>query len=182
MKEDRRRTLWLVAGAGLLQLLLLGREYLTGGVVSHHVLHDPALPAISNYWGLLVLPSLALLTARRSNRELRASNGSPQPFLPWKVWLGFGLMLLVTLLQSFFWTQGMEQITAYLALAALVSGLLLPIYRPECILGYVLGAAPVFGTVIPLAGVLVMAALSYLVHRWLWPLIWRSRLSRSDTA
>ena len=181
MTQNQRRVLLLTVGAGLLQLLLLVREHFTGGVISHHVLHDPALPAISNFWGLLVLPLLGLLTAWHGNRQLAAvsENTESQPFLPPLIWLGFSLMLLVTLLQSVFWTLGLEQVTAYLALAVLLAGLLVPIYRPECLLGYTLGAAPVFGAVIPLVGVLFMALLSYLVHRWLWPLMRRTRAPSS---
>ncbi len=39
--------------------LLLGWQHLDGGVPAHHLLADPALPALSNWWGLLTLPALA---------------------------------------------------------------------------------------------------------------------------
>ena len=37
---------------------LLGWQALHGGVPAHHVLHRADMPAISNWWGALVIPAL----------------------------------------------------------------------------------------------------------------------------
>src|SRR6056297_3560735 len=39
-------------------------EYTHGGVQSHHLLARPDLPAISNWWGLAILPFLGWLASR----------------------------------------------------------------------------------------------------------------------
>jgi hypothetical protein len=51
-----------------------------------------------------------------------------------------------------------------------VLALLLPIYRPETLLGFVLGVIWVFGPVLPTAIGALLAAVSALVHMTLWPL------------
>ena len=37
-------------------------EYLTGEVTTHHLLADENLPGISNWWGLLSIPLLTIIT------------------------------------------------------------------------------------------------------------------------
>lgn len=44
---------------------------------------------------------------------------------------------------------GQEAITSYLFYGLLPLALFLPVYRPECPLGFVLGMCTVFGTVLP---------------------------------
>jgi hypothetical protein len=43
----------------LAELACLAWEHFHGGVKSHHLFHRSDLPAISNWWGALVLPGLA---------------------------------------------------------------------------------------------------------------------------
>lgn len=45
--------------AAVLMALLPGWQHLDGGVPAHHLLADPSLPSLSNWWGLLALPLLA---------------------------------------------------------------------------------------------------------------------------
>jgi hypothetical protein len=53
------RTLWSTALITLAVWSLLLWEHLQGGVLSHHLRNDPELPAISNWWGGLLVPSIS---------------------------------------------------------------------------------------------------------------------------
>ena len=52
----KRLVTFTVAIALLLMVVQLVWEYSQGGVVSHHLLARKDMPAISNGWGLLVMP------------------------------------------------------------------------------------------------------------------------------
>ena len=55
------------------ELALLGREHLRGGVLSHHLLANPDLPAVFNWWGLPLVPLLAWWTVGRVERSAALS-------------------------------------------------------------------------------------------------------------
>lgn len=150
-------------------------EYSQGGVVSHHLLARKDMPAISNGWGLLVMPILAWLAVMGLSKRLRSNtSNSDEPaniVIPTSAWIGFIAMLLYSAVQSIAFKLGLPQLTMYLAMGLLVAGLFLPIYRGECILGHVMGASWTFGPVIPLIGMAVMASISALSHFLIKPFI-----------
>ena len=53
----------------------LAWEHTHGGVQSHHFLARPDLPAISNWWGLIILPSLGWLASRSATRDAASDDG-----------------------------------------------------------------------------------------------------------
>lgn len=139
----------LAVGAQLL------RELQQGGIVSHHLLARADLPAVSNAWGLLVLPMLAAWAAGRW----------PGRHLPWL--LGFALPLLLGLALSAAFTMKLPAVTEALFLLALLLALLLPAHRAETLLGFVFGMGWAFGAVLPLTVGGVIALLSWLVREML---------------
>ncbi len=152
----------LITSAILLVILTLMWQHLNGGIESHHLLHRADFPAVSNAWGIIIIPVLAWLTARRLHKAIgtegikkTASVAISTEFL-----VAFFVMLLFSLLQSALWEFGYQSFTMYTALGLLIAGLFYPIYRSECILGHVVGASFTFGYVIPLIGILVMAIVS----------------------
>jgi uncharacterized membrane protein YecN with MAPEG domain len=149
----------------IVTIIVLGHllwEHLNGGILSHHLLHRSDLPAISNWWAIVILPFLAWFTTTRVKRRitLQSDGASSGGKIPNEVLIGFFGMLSVSLLQSIAFEFSYENITVYIALCVLFIGLFLPIYRAECILGHVLGAMFTFGAVIPIIGILVIAAIS----------------------
>ncbi|MEX0722641.1 MAG: hypothetical protein WD357_00515 [Gracilimonas sp.] len=148
-------------------------EHLNGGVASHHLLHNSDLPAISNWWSIVILPFLAWFSSTRVKKRItfRPDEVSADGQIPNAVWIGFFGMLLVSLLISIAFEFGFENITMYLALCVLGIGLFLPIYRAECILGYVLGAMFTFGAVIPIIGILLFAAISAFSNLLMKPIL-----------
>ena len=130
---------------------LLLWNHLDGGVPSHHILANDDLPAISNWWGGLLLPLLTWfllyriqLRMRRQNKEdLKTSEDLK------KVLLGLACSFVFGVLLSAFFTLGYPDICGYMILALIPLGLIFPIYRAECLLGFVLGMTFTFGAVLP---------------------------------
>ena len=161
---------FLLEGAHLLW------QHFHGGVVSHHFLQRADMPAISNWWGLLVLPALTWLllglTQQRLGLEPNAPGSGRQS--PRSAALGFCGALLLGILLSISFTLGLESVSAFLFFGSMVLGLLLPAYRSECLLGFVLGMAFTFGAVLPTVIGSVIAGLSAVIHLGLRPLVRRA--------
>lgn len=174
----------LISLVFILEIGHLSWEYFNGGVLSHHLLNRADLPSISNWWGLIIIPLLAWFTTTRiSKRIVLPGNGLSGPANIKKVILiGFIGMLTVSTLQSLAFTFGYPNITMYLAIGLLITGIFLPIYRAECILGHVLGAVFIFGPVIPFIGILVMAPVSAFSHLCLKPLLRRIVKNKASSA
>lgn len=168
---------------GLLPLFvwtLLAWQHSHGGVASHHLLADAALPAISNWWGGLLLPLLTgFLLYRIQKRVYGKPDGLPKaPQLLRGAFSGFIGALTFGILLSTFFTFGEEDLCGYLILGLLPLALFYPLYRAECLLGFVLGMTFTFGGVLPtgigllfaLAGVvqyrLIRPAIGYVVARF----------------
>ncbi|MFD2533149.1 hypothetical protein [Gracilimonas halophila] len=153
---------YFIASVVIFVLAHLLWEHLNGGVLSHHLLHSSDLPAISNWWNIVVLPLLAWFSTTRIKRRIsfQPDDPSAKGKIPKGILIGFFGMLLVSIFQSVTFEFGYENITMYTALCVLLVGLFLPIYRAECILGHVLGATFIFGSIIPIMGILVIATIS----------------------
>ncbi len=176
-KYFKRIKYYLIAIVVIVELAHLSWEHFNGGILSHHLLNRADYPSISNGWGIIILPLLAWFsTVRIKKRIAFASDGAPaaQP-IPTGILVGFFGMLVVSILQSLAFKFGYQNITMYMALGVLITGLFLPIYRAECVLGHVLGAAFTFGPVIPLIGMFVMGSVSALSNLGVKPLIIRIR-------
>lgn len=149
------------------ELAHLAWEFFNGGVLSHNILADPNLPAISNWWGLLLLPALAwFLFGRLQPRLLSPANNTrpPSKFFPLSVVAAFlGAFAYGTLLSIAFRLDNTDA-ASYLALGMFGLGLFLPVYRPEYVLGFVLGMTFTFGAVLPTIVVAIVAAVSALAH------------------
>jgi hypothetical protein len=148
-------------------------EYLNGGVLSHHLLNSSDMPAISNWWEIAILPLLAWFATKRIEKRIsfKSDDVSADGKIPKGILIGFFGMLIASIFQSLAFELGYGNITMYLALCVLLIGLFLPIYRAECILGYVLGATFTFGPVIPIIGISIFAAISAFSNLLMKPLL-----------
>lgn len=166
MKDSQMRRLqwYVVALATAFIVAHLAWEYTHGGVVSHHFLARPDLPAISNWWGLAVLPVLGWLASwfvlRRAGVE---------PLAIRKAFAAALGALLIGILLSVAFTTGREQISSYIFFAALLLGLVFRTYRAEYVFGFVLGMTFVFGAVLPTIAALVGVAISATFHLLMRP-------------
>ena len=148
-------------------------EYFTGGVLSHHLLNRSDMPAISNWWGIIILPLLAWFAVTRIKKRITflsdTQHGDSK--IPKEILAGFGGMLLVSLILSLAFKFGSDDIAMYVMLGVLLTALFLPVYRTESILGYVLGGVITFGPVIPLIIILIISAISAFSNLIIKPLL-----------
>jgi len=158
---------YVFAALGLLTIgAQLGWEALHGGIVTHHFLQRADLPGLSNAWGLLIVPALAAWAAGRvpSRAERRARDG-------WPLLVGFGVPLLFGVALSVAFASKATAWTESIFLTMLLLAALLPAYRRECLLGFVLGMCFVFGPLLPTVFGAIIGAASWLLHRslrWAW--------------
>jgi hypothetical protein len=151
----------LVLGTTLAVWALLAWRHVHGGVPVHHVLRRGDLPGISCWWDGILAPALAWFLAGRARKRLAASGSGLRATDPvvlgWAGGLGFGLALGWAALHA-------PPVAAQAPLVLLLLALLLPTYRAECVLGFVLGMTPAVGTVLPLVFATLMAAAGAAVH------------------
>lgn len=163
-RASARRTAITIA-ALVFEMAHLGWEHLHGGVAAHHLLNRADLPAISNWWGLLLIPALAwILVGRVQWRLARQSARSfRRPRLPGAVLagfagaLGYGVTLALAFTTSY---HGLE----YVFLGAFAVALLVPVYRAEFVLGFIVGMTFTFGAVLPTILAVVIACFARLAH------------------
>ena len=161
--NSSRLPLRLAAGALLAELAHLAWEHLHGGILTHHIMRSAELPGLSNAWGLLLLPALAAWAGWRIETR-RASGARPATLIA----SGLIALLLGLALSSAF-AAGLQDLTFSIFIGVLVLAVLLPGYRAECWLGFVLGMSVTFGAVIPTVVGGIIAGLSALIHRGLKP-------------
>lgn len=141
--------------------VLLAHEHFNGGVRSHHLLDRHDLPTVSNWLGLVVLPSLGWLLGVRLRNRMTSVTRSASPS-------GIGIGLVCSLLYgaalAASFVVGASAITSGLFIGLFVLAVLLPIYRVEYIFGFAVGMTFTFGGVLPVLVALVVAAVSALVH------------------
>lgn len=133
--------------------LLLGWQHFNGGVPSHHLLADPSLPQLSNWWGLLTLPLLAWFLLGRIERRRRAD-----PVAPHGDSAAFAGALVFGAVLSLLFTAGRDDATGIMAQAVFVIALFYPVHRAACVLGFVIGMSWTFGAVLPMIAAGVFAA------------------------
>lgn len=140
---------------------LLAHEHFNGGVRSHHMLDRRDLPAISNWFGLVVLPLLGWLLGVRLRNHVNSSRRSGAS-------IGIGIVLVCSLLYgaalAASFELGASTLTSGLFFGLPLLAVILPVYCIEYIFGFVVGMAFTFGAVLPAMLALVVAAVSALLH------------------
>lgn len=170
-KLTSRSQFYLATVAVFWEMAHLAWEQLNGGVKSHHFLAMKEMPAISNWWGLLLLPILAWFLAGSIQKRIdfQSNRKDSKSQMLASILVGGIASLIFGILLSFFFTSGNENITSYLFFGMLLLALILPIYRAECLLGFVLGMTFTFGVVLPAFIGSIVAALSAFVHLYIIP-------------
>ncbi|MBA3648323.1 MAG: hypothetical protein H0W62_07210 [Chitinophagales bacterium] len=166
----------LITGIVTISILgLLLWQYFHGEVPSHHILNRKDMPEISNWWGGLLLPLLTwLLLSKIENRVSKRDPLTPQvKNQNIKVWglfllgLIFGIVLAASFMNNY---KPLLDNVFYIFLAL---SLIVPVYYPEFILGFVLAMTFTFGAILPTAFILIIAAFGFLLYRFIRPLILR---------
>ena len=160
--QARRYTPGILAYSSLVFVAaLLAHEHFNGGVRSHHLLDRADLPTISNWFGLVVLPVLGWLADVRLRNQMTSST---RPGLPTGFVVGLVCSLLYGAALATSFAVGASTITSGLFLGLFLLAVALPVYRVECMLGFVVGMSFTFGSVLPALVAVVVAAVSFLVR------------------
>ena len=162
MTMQRYRLPAMIALASLLFAAAhLTYEHFSGGVQSHHLLARSDLPAFSNWLGSVILPILGWLLGVRVRNHLASSTRTGRSVV---IWVGFfGALFYGAALAASFELDA-SSISSGLFLALFLLAVVLPIYRAECALGFVVGMTFTFGAVLPSIIATVFAAISVVVR------------------
>jgi hypothetical protein len=168
-KEFFKIRLYFTAGVTLLIWMLLVWNHFHVGVPRHHILANEDLPAISNWWGAALLPLLTWFLLYRIEIRISSKNqGSTEISADLKkVLYGFTGALFFGVLLSFFFSFGYADICGYMVLALLPIAVLFPVYRAECLLGFVIGMTYTFGAVLPTGIGLILALIGAVLYVYL---------------
>ena len=175
LTHPRSRTLSTLF-AVLLIAAQLAWDHTHGGIPSHHFLQRADMPALSNGWGLLLLPVLTWLLVGRMQRRRAAD-----PARARGIGIGFAVALLFGIALSVGFKLGADSLTGALFIAMWLLAAVRPVYRAECVLGFVFGMSTTFGAVLPALVAGVVAGVSALLYRLVYPLVmrvWRMAMAR----
>jgi len=156
--------LTLTALVLLAELIHLAWQHFHGGVVSHHILNHADLPAISNGWGAVLLPAVTwFLTGRIGRRvALRANHTGVTARLPSGIVASFVAALAFGVVLSIAFSFDYASVSSTMFFGVLALAMFLPLYRAECVLGFILGMAFTFGAVLPtLIGSMIAAIAAF---------------------
>lgn len=179
-QQAKRVRIYLTVAVLLAEIGHLAWEHFHGGIASHHFLNRADMPAVSNGWGLLLLPAISWflggIALRRSiataaAATINAPGGQAEAAgLARGVFVGFfaGLLFGASLAATF--SLGYQDVTSILFFGMLLLALVFRVYRAECVLGFVLGMTFTFGAILPALVASVTAVISAVAHRVLYPL------------
>nr|WP_316643629.1 hypothetical protein [uncultured Roseateles sp.] len=153
----------ITALVALAELSHLAWQVFHGGIQRHHLLNQADLPAISNAWGALFLPLLAWFLAGRLLKRATTAQAAKNTAAA-----AFGA-LVAGIALSLAFVSGNADAPAYVLLGILLLGLVVPSYRSEYVLGFVLGMSITFGPILPALVVSFIAALSATAHHLVRP-------------
>jgi hypothetical protein len=167
-RDIRRRQVYAALSVTFITLTSLLWAHVHGGVTTHHILHRADMPGISNWWGLLILPTLTWFLVGRTLHRAGTDRSAPRrAILNGIAACAYGAAL------SICFQLGFTDATAAIFFGAFAIGFVLPVFRAEIVLGFIFGMCIVFGAAIPTVFGSLIALVSWIVHRTLHPLAQR---------
>jgi hypothetical protein len=164
--------MYLTAIVTIAILSLLIWNYYHGGVPSHHILQREDLPEISNWWGAVLLPMLTCFLLYRIQERINNNNVDKSVSKKLTIVIyGFLGALSFGILLSTFFTFGNTEIPFYMLIGLLLLAMFFPIYRSECLLGFVIGMSFTFGVVLPTGIGTIFAILGVIIYRCIQPVL-----------
>ena len=149
-------------------------QHFHGGVPSHSFMARKDMPSISNWWGAILLPLLTYFSLfRLEKRVFSSENAVLTPKQSQSVILLFILGLTYTAAMSYCFVTDKSNINGLLFQGLFLLAFLLPIYRAEFLLGFVLGMTYTFGAILPTFIGSIFVGISYVAHKFVYPLVVR---------
>ena len=155
-------------------LVLLIWEHYHGGVPSHSFMARKDMPSISNWWGALLLPLLSWFSIFRLQKRLFLGETklvSPQKLQSALLFFIAGLCYVGSMAYCF--VTHKEDINGVLFPGLFLLALILPLYRAEFFLGFVIGMTYTFGAILPTIIALVFVSISFMAHKYVYPFVLR---------
>jgi len=152
---------------GIVTLLIwshLTWDYFHGGVPTHHILHRADLPGISNWWGGIALPLLTWFLLYRIEQRIN-DNKLDVPDNLGSIGYRFVGALLFGIILSFFFTIG-SGIPGYMMAGLVFISFIIPIYKAEYLLGFVIGMTYTFGAILPIGIGAILTIISVLAYKF----------------
>ena len=146
---------WLLAALAF-ATVHLSYEHFSGGVQSHNLLNRADLPAISNWFGLLVLPVYGWLLGLRVKQSNEGKSSS--------IFFAAIFMLMYGAALAAGFEFDLNNVSATLFFGLFVLALALPLYRVEFMFGFVLGMTFTFGSVLPALIISIVGIVSLAVR------------------
>ena len=138
-------------------------DYLHDGVPTHYLLQREDMPGLSNWWGGLTLPLTTFLLLFWIHKNLlKAKEQSPKSWN--KLIINFVCALAFGILLSVFFTMG-SPAPGYMMLIAIVLSFFLPLYRPEYLLGLILGMSYTFGANLSILAAIVLMVIFIIAYK-----------------
>ena len=150
---------------------LLFWDYAHGGVPIHHILQRADMPSFSNWWGAVLIPVLTWFLLNQICKRIPVNNCEKASFatIPIAIYVGFFASLAFGIILSALFSFDVHDISGYMLLALLPLALFFPIYRAECLSGFVLGMMFTFGGVLPVLIGSLFVAIGFIIFRVLRP-------------
>lgn len=175
-KNSFMTRIFLTSTVTIMILGLLFWQYFHSGVPSHHILQQKDLPEISNWWGGLLLPVLTWILLgrieKRNNIQVTLIQLAKDQHIKIIGLFLLGLILGISIAMSF--TNDYKLFLDNVLYVLLIFSLIFPVYYAEFILGFILGMTYTFGAILPTIFILIIAALGFLIYRFIRPLILRA--------
>ncbi len=146
--------------------ILLIWSHFNGGVPNHHLFHRQDLPKISDWWSGLLIPLLTLFLTYPIQKRLANENTVERGFIKVQknICYHFLLSLSYGILLSLLFHLGYSKVTGYLFNLIILLALFFPVYRAECLLGFVLGMTFTFGAVISTVAGIVFVIIGLILY------------------
>lgn len=153
-------------------LSLLIWESFHGGVVTHHILQRADLPGISNWWGLALLPFSCWLSFFQMRKRIeRVKEATARKTTIRNCIIGFIGALVFGIVLATAFSKEYTEFLNYQVDSLLLLFFLVPIYRSEYLLGFILGMTTALGAVLPSAFALIVALPSAIIYLYLRPIM-----------
>jgi len=137
-------------------------EHYNGGISTHYLLHDDNMPGISNLWGLIIVPIFTWVVSGLV--RIQQDGKDKNKHLP-VLLRGVYLFLTGALISIFFYQNPESALPLYLTIALLALAFFLPVYKAECLLGYVAGTLFMFGAFIPVIAGTILWLLFFTAYK-----------------
>lgn len=160
-----------IVSVGVWALLIW--EHYHGGVPSHSFLARKDMPSISNWWGGLLLPLLTYFSLYRIQKRIEGTGENN--LIPAKQLQSIGLLFVLGLtytgLMSYCFLTDKSDLNGLLFQGLFLLALILPIYRVEFLLGFVMGMTYTFGAILPTFIGSFLVGISYIAHKLVYPFV-----------